>query len=62
MHVSNIVFPSRKVNLRIIKTFDQSVEESLSKFTLGCKGYYTPTGSALMAAVDRLLDSQFDRY
>ncbi|EEE1973040.1 VWA domain-containing protein [Escherichia coli] len=61
MHVSNIVFPFKESEFEIIKTFDQSVEESLSKFTLGCKGYYTPTGSALMAAVDLLLDSQFDR-
>nr|WP_258168940.1 aminotransferase class I/II-fold pyridoxal phosphate-dependent enzyme [Salmonella enterica] len=61
MHVSNIVFPFKESEFEIIKTFDQRVEESLSKFTLGCKGYYTPTGSALMAAVDLLLDSQFDR-
>jgi len=61
MHVSNIVFPFKESEFEIIKTFEQSVEESLSKFALGCKGYYTPTGSALMAAVNLLLESQFDR-
>ena len=34
-------FPFKESEFEIIKTFDQSVEESLSKFTLGCKGYYT---------------------
>ncbi|EFE7263559.1 vWA domain-containing protein [Citrobacter sp. RHBSTW-00271] len=61
MHVANVIYPFVDKDLEVIKTFDENAEETLSKFSLGCKGNNTPTGSALMAAVELLLESQFDR-
>lgn len=61
MHVANVIYPYVDKDFEVIKTFDESAEEKLSKFSLGCKGHNTPTGSALMAAVELLLESQFDR-
>lgn len=61
MHVANVIYPFVDKDFEVIKTFDENAEETLSKFSLGCKGNNTPTGSALMAAVELLLESQFDR-
>ncbi|EGH2839881.1 VWA domain-containing protein [Salmonella enterica] len=61
MHVANVIYPFVDQDFEVIKTFDENAEETLSKFSIGCKGDNTPTGSALMAAVDLLLESQFDR-
>ncbi|MGV7963789.1 hypothetical protein QPK13_22810 [Photorhabdus tasmaniensis] len=61
MHVANVIYPYIDKPFEVIKTFEQNTEETLSKFSLGCKGNDTPTGSALMAAVDLLLECQFDR-
>jgi Mg-chelatase subunit ChlD len=61
MHVSNILFPYRDKTSEIIKSFDQTVEETISRFSLGKTGGNTPTGDALMAAHNLLLESQFDR-
>ncbi|ENL0204266.1 VWA domain-containing protein [Salmonella enterica] len=61
MHVANVIYPFVDKDFEVIKTFDENAEEKLSKFSLGCKGNNTPTGSALMAAVELLLESQFDR-
>ncbi|ENR9964152.1 VWA domain-containing protein [Salmonella enterica] len=61
MHVANVIYPFVDKDFEVIKTFDENAEETLSKFSIGCKGNNTPTGSALMAAVDLLLESQFDR-
>ncbi len=61
MHVANVIYPFVEKEFEVIKTFDENVEEKLSKFSLGCKGNNTPTGSALMAALELLLESQFDR-
>jgi len=61
MHVANVIYPYIERDFEVIKTFDESAEETLSKFSLGCKGNNTPTGSALMAAVELLLECQFDR-
>lgn len=61
MHVANVIYPFVDESFEVIKTFDETVEEKLSKFSLGCKGNNTPTGSALMAALKLLLESQFDR-
>ncbi|MGQ8560616.1 VWA domain-containing protein [Enterobacter hormaechei] len=61
MHIANVIYPFVDKDFEVIKTFDENAEETLSKFSLGCKGNNTPTGSALMAAVELLLESQFDR-
>ncbi|EEX1007047.1 hypothetical protein D3981_005075 [Escherichia coli] len=61
MHVANIVYPYREETSEIIKTFDQDVEETISRFAFGFKGAHTPTGPALLSAVNLLLDCDFDR-
>ncbi len=61
MHVTNILFPYRDKACEVIKTFDQTVEEKISRFELGKTGGFTPTGDALMVAHNLLLESQFDR-
>lgn len=61
MHVANMLFPYRTEACEIIKSFDQSVEETISRFDLGKPGSHTPTGDALKVAHDLLLESQFDR-
>ena len=61
MHVANVIYPFVDKDFEVIKTFDENAEEKLSKFSLGCKGNNTPTGSALNAALELLLESQFDR-
>nr|UGK56597.1 hypothetical protein [Escherichia coli] len=46
-----------KLSKRLMKTRKRNFQ----KFSLGCKGNNTPTGSALNAALELLLESQFDR-
>lgn len=61
MHVANIVYPTQFESSEVIKTFGQSVEECISRFSIGCKGGHTPTGDALISAVNLLIECQFDR-
>lgn len=61
MHVANIVYPAQFESSEVIKTFGQSVEECISRFSIGCKGGSTPTGDALMSAINLLTECQFDR-
>ncbi|VAE21272.1 Mg-chelatase subunit ChlD [Enterobacter hormaechei] len=61
LHVANILYPFVEENFKIIKSFTQTVEETLSQFGYGKKGGSTPTGSALQEAFTLLSNCEFDR-
>ncbi len=61
LHVANILYPFVEENFKIIKSFNQTVEETLSQFGYGKKGGSTPTGSALQEAFTLLSNCEFDR-
>lgn len=61
LHTANIIYPFVDENFKVIKSFNQSVEETLSQFAYGKKGVSTPTGSALQEAITLLSNYEFDR-